>query len=369
MKSFVKGESKTKKTSSGFARHLEFKKGFLKNPFFYFGFFSLFLFGLLFFSSDGLVGISHSKNNAAGFYKNIDNSENNDLFFNQNKLLAVETPDLKIIQDNFVYGISTPHIVTTQVLGSMFGESSLVDRKEIIEYSVESGDTIKGVAGKFGVSEDTIAWANNISKNSALKVGQTLVILPVSGVLHIVKAGDTIGAISKTYKAKMEDIISTNSLSGELDIFIGDILIIKGGSMPPKPISSIVSAPLNESLFIYPAEGQITQGLHFYNAVDLANKCGAPVYAAASGVVQRVRYGWNFGGGNQVTILHAGGIVTYYGLLMTIFVKPGDSIDVGQRLGLMGSTGLSTGCHVHFGVTGAKNPLAKFFIGSVIKYK
>ena len=129
--------------------------------------------------------------------------------------------------------------------------------------------------------------------------------------------------------------------------------------------------PLADNFFIFPVQGRITQGLHYYNAIDIANKCGTPVYAAASGVVQRVisNGGWNLGMGNYVTILHSNGTVTYYGHFMSAFVTSGDRVAVGDRIGLMGKTGSATGCHVHFEVIGAQNPLAKFPVGTVIKYK
>ncbi|MDO8740792.1 MAG: M23 family metallopeptidase, partial [Candidatus Woesearchaeota archaeon] len=103
-------------------------------------------------------------------------------------------------------------------------------------------------------------------------------------------------------------------------------------------------------------------------------KCGTSIHAAAPGQVQKVKYGYNFGGGNYITILHSNGVVTYYGHLMTIFVKPGDMVDVGERIALIGGApgmagaGRSTGCHLHFGVVGAKNPLAKYGIGASIRY-
>jgi len=144
--------------------------------------------------------------------------------------------------------------------------------------------------------------------------------------------------------------------------------------MPSTSTSISTQAPVADSFFIYPTEGKITQGVHWFNAIDVANKCGTPVYAAASGTVQRVMYGYNFGGGNYITIWHAGGITTYYGHLMTIFVKPGDIISVGDRIALMGGgagmagAGLSTGCHLHFDVRGAKNPLSKYYLGTKLKY-
>ncbi len=354
----------------------QFKKsnseGGSKNPFFYFGLFSFVLLGFLFFGSKSLAEVSYFKSSdtllANSFFKNTKNLGDNSLFFSQNKNLSLETPDLKIIQDSFVYGISVPHLMTTQTLGSIFGGSNQ-DKKDIFEYSVQVGDTIESVAQNFNISSNTLLWANNLSKNSTLKTEQNLVILPVSGLVHIVKSGDTISEISKTYKSNIDDIVSFNNLTNEGDIFIGDILIIPGGVMPKKSAPSVAQTQLADSFFIYPAEGIITQGLHWYNGIDLANKCGTPIYAAASGVVQRVKYGWNFGGGNQITILHSNSIVSYYGHLLSLSVKPGDQVSVGDRIALMGSTGKSTGCHLHFQVMGAKNPLAKFPVGKVIKYK
>lgn len=347
-------------------------KGFFKNPFFYFGSLSFVLLCLLFFNSNSLSKLGYFKNSDAllfnSFFKNTKNSEDKDLFFSQNKNLALETPDLKTTQDNFIYGISTPRLLTPQTLGAIFG-GSVQDKKYIIEYSVQAGDTVEFIAENFSISLNTLLWANNLSKNSTLKVGQNLVILPVSGLTHIVKSGDTISEIGKTYKAGIDDIIGFNDLKNEGDIFIGDILIIPGGIMPSKPVPSIIQKQLVDSFFIYPAEGHISQGLHWYNAVDLANKCGSPIYAAAAGTIERARHGWNYGGGNQITILHSDGIVTYYGHLMSFFVKPGDRVSVGDRIGLMGQTGKVTGCHLHFEVIGAKNFLTKYSVGTVLKYK
>ena len=330
--------------------------------------------GLLFFSFDSTAKSSSIKSSdTISLLKNTKNLVDNDLFFSQNKNLALETPDLKIIQDSFIYGISTPRLLTAQTLGDIFGGNNQ-ERKEIIDYIVQPGDTIKSLSEKFDISENTIAWANDISKNSALKVDQNLTILPISGLVYTVKSGDTISQISIIYKAKVDDIVADNGLANEGDIFIGDTLLVRG-VMPQKAIPIVVNTSLADNFFIYPASGRISQGLHFYNAIDIANKCGTPIYAAASGVVQRVKYGYNFGGGNNATILHSGGIVTYYGHLMTIFVKPGDKVNVGDRIALVGGgtgtagDGLSTGCHLHFGVTGAKNPLAKYYVGTMIDLK
>lgn len=351
------------------------QKGFFQNPFFYFGLASFVLFGLLFSSSTGLAQLDSAESSDAvffnAFFKDGNASATDGLFFSQNNTLALETPDLKIVGDSFVYAVSTPNVLTTQTLGNMFGEP-VVERKDVVDYAVQPGDTFESIAANFNISINTILWANELSKNTSLKAGQTLVILPVSGLVHLVKNGDTISDIAKVYKTKPEDIIAFNNLGGEADIFIGDMLVVPGGIMPSKAAPLIsVNIALADSFFIYPAEGTISQGLHYYNGVDVANKCGTPIYAAAAGTVQRaVGNGkWNLGMGNHTTILHSTGVVTYYGHLMSLSVKPGDRVSVGDRIGLMGSTGQSTGCHVHFQVLGAKNPLAKFSVGTKLQYK
>ena len=124
--------------------------------------------------------------------------------------------------------------------------------------------------------------------------------------------------------------------------------------------------PLGSSYFICPTSScRISQGLHWYNAVDFPGKCGDPIYAVAEGKVQRVKYGWNKGAGNYLTILHPNGVVTMYGHILKSLVKPDQKVSQGDIIALIGGkpgtpgAGISTGCHVHFGVYGAKNPFAK----------
>jgi len=355
-------------------------RGLSKNPFFYFGLMTFILFATMYSSCDSFADSGGLNNSRIIFFNSFfDNSENlnkDGLFFGQNDGMRLETPDLKIIGDNAIGGVAVHQILSTKVLGDVFGGSAQ-NKKEIVEYSVQPGDTLKSIAIANDISLNTLLWANDLSSSSTIKVGQSLVILPADGVLHIVKSGDTLSAIAQKYKSKADDILAFNSLLNRDDIYIGDILIVPGGIMPKKaaPIINNNQVPLADNFFIHPTSGRISQGLHYYNAIDVANKCGTPTYAAASGVVQRVKYGYNYGGGNYITILHASGIVTYYGHLMTIFVNHGDKVNVGDRIALMGGgtgtagDGLSTGCHLHFGVVDAKNPLAKYSVGATINLK
>ena len=299
------------------------------------------------------------------------------LFSSKTSVLALETPDLKIMQDNTIGGVATPSIVSGKVLGDIFGGGSQT-QKEITNYVVQSGDTAQSVADSFKISVNTLLWANELTSSSTIKVGQTLTILPVDGVLYAIKSGDTISGIAKTYAAPADSIVVYNNLTNQNDIYIGDILVVPGGVLPKKA-SPVISkqVPLADNFFIYPTQGYIAQGLHYYNAVDIANKCGTPIYAAAAGVVQRaVGNGlYNQGMGNHITILHSNGTTTYYGHLMTLFVNSGDTVYTGQNIALMGGepgmagAGKSTGCHVHFQVNGAKNWLTSYPKGTTINYK
>lgn len=284
-----------------------------------------------------------------------------------------ESPEMIFIGDNAIVGISPPATITSRVLGSVLGsvDSNQSTENDVTEYVIKPGESLSSIADKFGISLNTILWANDLSSKSVIKPGQKLIILPVSGVIYHVKKDDTISQIAETYKGKIEEVIAFNNLSNEGDIFVGDILIIPDGRVPPPTKRSYSSSPspqvpIGSSYFICPhSTCRISQGLHWYNAIDFDGTCGDPIYAAAAGTVQRVRYGWNGGAGNYITIMHPNGVVTMYGHLSSSLVSPGQKVSQGQRIALMGGrpgtpgAGRSTGCHVHFSVRGARNPFAR----------
>jgi len=345
-------------------------KGFFKNPLFYFGVVAFMLFGTMYASCDGSTRVN-------SFFNKQNNIVVGSLFSSQSDAIPLETPDLKIIQDNTLSGVSTPQVVSGKVLGDTFGGTNQ-NKKDVTNYIVQPGDTLQSIADTNKISLNTLLWANDLTSSSALKVGQSLAVLPTDGVLHVVKSGDTVSAIAQAYKANSDNIIAYNDLANQDDIYIGDILVVPGGVKTKKSAPLINNQiPLANNYFIFPTQGKITQGLHYFNAVDTANKCGTPIYAAAAGVVQRAvaNGGYNSGMGNHITILHGNGTVTYYGHLMTLLVKSGDTVYTGQNIALMGGApgmagaGDSTGCHLHFQVVGATNPLAKYPVGTVISYK
>ena len=295
-------------------------------------------------------------------------SSSQTLFIQPPKNFLRESPEMSFIQNNSVIGVSPPITINPQVLGSVLGGISEEgeERRGVIDYVVEPGDTLSSIADKFDISLNTILWANNLNLHSVIKPGQRLIILPVSGVLYLVKKGDTLSEIAEVYKSKVEEIIAFNELSSEGDIYVGDILVIPGGK-PPSRISFPSSSSSAADFYMFPCEGKITQGLHYYNAIDIANKCGAPVVAVSGGIVQRT--GWIRTGGRRVTILHSNGIVTYYGHLSKIVVAPGQRVNRGDIIGYMGRSGYATGCHLHFGVRGARNFLSKYPVGSYLNWK
>jgi len=289
------------------------------------------------------------------------------LFVQPSNNTVRESPNMSFVQSNSLIAITPPSTVDIQVLGSILGgngeESS--GRNAITEYIVEPGDSLSSIASKFDISLNTILAANRLSSRSVIKPGQKLIILPITGVIYNVRKGDTLSEIAKSYKGKTSEIIAVNNLSNEGDIFIGDILIIPNGKVPVVP-TAYVSIPIGSSYFIYPvAKPVITQGLHWYNAIDFGAKCGSPIYAVAAGTVQRAEYGWNGGAGNYVRIIHSNGVVTMYGHVQEILVAPGQYVSQGDIIALVGGrpgmagAGISTGCHVHFDVRGARNPFAK----------
>ncbi|MDD5750109.1 MAG: M23 family metallopeptidase [Candidatus Pacebacteria bacterium] len=279
---------------------------------------------------------------------------------------------ISMTSGNILQPVAPPSLVQGRVLALLEesgGYESDRPKKEIEIYSVQKGDTVSSVALRFGISSETLLWANNLTAKSLLKVGQELVILPVSGIMHMVQKGDTVSSIARLYQAKAQEIIDFNELGNGDNIKAGDFLIVPGGKKP-KTVPKYNSVPLPNTYFILPIPSPcvVTQGLHWFNAVDLNNsRCGDPVFAAAAGEVQRT--GFDSTGGNYVRVLHNNGAVTYYGHLSTIAVKAGQTVDQGQTLGYIGHTGYTipageAGCHLHFDVRFAENPFAKYKVGA-----
>jgi murein DD-endopeptidase MepM/ murein hydrolase activator NlpD len=234
-------------------------------------------------------------------------------------------------------------------------------------YTIKDGDTLAKIADTFNVSENTIIWANNISKSSAIRPGQTIIILPVTGISYKVAKGDTIKSIVQKYKADLDEVLKYNDINMSTVLQPGQTIIIPDVEMKTatKTKSSSQSNPAHDTdgpyypgYFIRPVTNAVkTQGLHGYNAIDLAAPVGTPILASHDGVVLLSKVGgWNGGYGNLVIISHPNGSETVYAHASRIFVNTGDRVKQGQIIAEIGATGKATGPHIHFEIRGAKNP-------------
>jgi len=257
-------------------------------------------------------------------------------------------------------------LVSSGPIGQDEIAASGVASGEINVYTVRDGDSLSQIAEMFGVTTNTIMWANDITSSTGIRPGQTLVILPIAGVRHIVRSGDTINSIAKKYEGDVEEILSYNQLESASDIAVGETLIIPGGAMhastpakgiaaQPTRVSGSAAAPTG---FSHPAPGSVkTQGIHGYNAVDLAGGHGSTIRAAAAGqVIVAKASGWNGGYGSYIVIRHSNGTQTLYAHLSSLSVGVGEYVEQAQTIGGMGNTGRSTGTHLHFEVRGGRNP-------------
>lgn len=248
-------------------------------------------------------------------------------------------------------------------------------RAEIVEYTVQEGDTVGTIAEKFGVSENTIRWQNDITGDN-IKIGQTIEVLPVTGVSHLVKKGDTVHSIAKKYDSSAQAIADfpyntfTNDETFELavgqQVIVPEGVIVSTSSGSTGYASRIRITPdagtvVASGNFVWPTQGGISQGFSWYHkGIDISNRAAPNVLAADAGTV--VTAGWSvYGYGNHVVVDHGNGYRTLYAHLQAIYVGVGQSVRRGDALGRMGSTGRSTGTHLHFEVISSGtylNPLS-----------
>ncbi len=160
-----------------------------------------------------------------------DNMVRQSLFSRPIDRLGIDTPELLLVQRSSFKSSYPPFTITSKVLGALMGGFDAAPDQEIREYIVKENDNLYSIASKFNISVDTITWANDIN-TSIIRSGQKLIILPVTGVMHLVSANDSVQEIARTYKADEEDIVAFNDLSRRAEIFEGEILIVPGGKMP-----------------------------------------------------------------------------------------------------------------------------------------
>ncbi len=252
--------------------------------------------------------------------------------------------------------------VDNSVFSTITGNQNV--RTSTITYTVSKGDTISSIAQKFGISEDTIRWANDLSDDS-ISVGDTLQILPVTGLSYKVQSGDTVYTIAKKFATdaqKIADFPFNNFANPEtFSLVEGQMLIVPDGVKPSEQASpsyqtTYASAPVITNAapsaggFIWPLSGLITQYFSwFHTGIDIAGPVGTPIYAAKSGIIAEASCGWNYGYGCHILMDNGGGYSTMYAHMVTQpIVGVGQSVGQGQLIGYRGNTGRSTGPHTHF---------------------
>jgi len=252
-------------------------------------------------------------------------------------------------------------------------DESVAPRQEVETYVVQSGDTVSGIAESFGISSSTLLWANDLSYWSYIRPGDELNVPPTSGVLHTVISGDTVSSIAKKYEADEEKIIIFNRLADADDLVVGEAVMVPEGrkrTVVPTPTyssGSSYTATESGSVGSYSGGGWywptdmrvITQYYGWrHNGLDVDGTYSTNNYAAKDGVI--TYSGWLGGYGLLVEIDHGGGVITRYGHFSSIAVSNGQYVSGGQYLGKTGTTGRSTGTHLHFEVRvngKTRNPL------------
>ncbi|MFH1172919.1 MAG: peptidoglycan DD-metalloendopeptidase family protein [bacterium] len=229
-------------------------------------------------------------------------------------------------------------------------------RTSVETYVVQNGDTISGIAAQFGITINTVLWANNLTSYSYIRPGEKINILPVSGLLYTVKKGDTLAGIIKIYGGEEKDIRSYNNMEDGGNLVVGQKVIIPGGQMPrPKATPRTYTVPPSSKVvtgggMLWPiGSRRITQYFSWrHSGVDIGIPIGTPIYASEAGVV--IGVGWSGGYGNQIVVDHGNGKTTRYAHLSQVYVKKGQAVEKGQTIALSGNTGWSTGPHLHFEV-------------------
>lgn len=234
-------------------------------------------------------------------------------------------------------------------------------RDKVVKYEVKGGDTLASISKKFAISVDTIKWANDL-KNDTIKPGQTLNVPPGTGIVHKVVSGDTIYSIAKKYNVDAQNIVNFpfNDYA-DLDTFAlttGQTIFVPDGTIEQKKPTApsmggyyagpIQAGSRGSSSFIWPTSGTVTQyPIWYHMALDIANNSLPPVIAADSGTVTYSGcIDWGYG--CHIIIDHGNGYQSLYGHMSQLIAQPGQAVSKGQQIGVMGSTGRSTGPHLHF---------------------
>ena len=245
--------------------------------------------------------------------------------------------------NNYLFGVDTNDYKTTL-------RKPLI--LKVVEHQIKPGETLSHIAARYNVTSETLISYNDIKDVRSIKPNLIINVPNMKGILYTIEKNDSLSSIANKYKVSKVDILDANNLDNEV-LHLGQKLFVPGGRMSRK----LLRNALGET-FLFPTQGIITSGygyrpdpftktISFHNGIDIANAANTPILATKEGVV--VKVGFNIGGyGKYIVISHNNGFQTLYAHLGSFAVKSGQRVSRGQIIGRMGSTGYSTGNHLHF---------------------
>ena len=271
-------------------------------------------------------------------------------------------------------------VPVTQSAAAIAQAAADVAANKVRDYTIQDGDTIYGLAAKFGVTAQTIVWANSLANADRLALETQIKVPSTSGVLHTVKEGDTLSSIAQKYSATREEILGFkgNEIKDADALALGMEIMVPGGVKPVEapirlasaqpslnPAPRAAAAPLPVAAPPATATGQMTWPTYGpiyswfsagHKGLDISPSYGTPVSAADSGVVASTTYD-RWGYGYLITVDHGNGYSTWYAHLSEILVSPGQRVGRGEVVGRVGMSGYATGPHLHFEVRAGGVPV------------
>ncbi|MCB8951810.1 MAG: peptidoglycan DD-metalloendopeptidase family protein [Ardenticatenales bacterium] len=285
---------------------------------------------------------------------------------------ALPSATITPLDDDMVVDMDQLPIMNNTGLSPELNPITFAGKKPTVTYetyTVKQYDTPNGIAQKFGINAETLLGGNpQLSQEaSLLQVGMELKILPIDGVLHDVQAGDTVETVAAKYSVSVDDIINyaPNNLEFPYRLYPDTQIMVPGAVRevfvwnPPTISTSTSSSSGNgfgikplvvgTGTFVWPVNGRRITQYYWYGhrGIDVALAQGSPVFASDTGTV--VWADWNIHCyGNLIVVDHGNGFVTFYAHLSAINVYPGQIVTQGQVMGAVGTTGCSSGPHLHF---------------------
>ena len=334
----------------------------------------------VFEADKNLKAVAQNNQNSIATIKNVNNNDDLSLDAGEENFYAGESVE-NVDEDNF--------------------------HSDNVIYKVQKGESIYSIASYFGISAETILSYNKIDEKE-IKAGMILEVPSTPGILYSITKGDTLNKLAEKYKIDVNDITLYNGLLENESLAVGEEIFLPGAKEEKKEaektktkakitnksqvatnasiaslgnlskyikylgkgstaqnnkiadVKKYASLPKFPGYYIYPAPGtNRTQTLHGKNGSDFAGKIGTAVIASAGGTVKVAKSsGYNFGFGNYIIVGHPNGTETIYAHLSAVNVTVGQNVAQGQKIGALGSSGNSTGPHLHFEIRGAYNPWA-----------